>query len=107
MTDWWEQIEEDERAAEKANRLANCLSRFGGTREQKVEFLVYHLPLMEAEARQEWDPEEQPKQYGAKMVSLAFRFYRMHRKKLGETRPQNREMPQELRGVVGRIGGKR
>jgi len=76
MTDWFDQLQDRSQDSIKAERLANVLSKMKGTREAKIKYLTNNMPLMEAEAAKDFDPVKQPRQYGASMVSIAFRFWR-------------------------------
>ena len=97
LADWWDGIEEDRSLdGQKATRLVNVIARLKGEREEKRLFLVNHMALLEAEAGKEFDPVEEPRQFAAKMKSLAFRFWRGHLK--DQQRPRmNRDLerPQE------------
>jgi hypothetical protein len=94
--DWWQQLEDDRsQDREKAERLANVISRLGGSREEKVEFLTTQMALMEAEAEREGHAPGSSR-FGGMMKSLAFRYWRNELKRRGVARvPREFEEPEE------------
>ena len=99
MSDWWEQLDTDQGQNEqKAKKLVNVLARFPGDKAQKLKWLVTQMPLLEGEARKKYDPAEQPREFGAEMVTLTFRFWRAkHRRDKGLSSVRGSpERPQQM-----------
>lgn len=95
---WWDEIESDrQRDAEKAKRLVNVLSKLPGTREAKLRWLEVQMPLLEAEAGKQFDPEREPKKFGAAVCSVAIRYWRGKILRAGRPRMGGtKEMPQQV-----------
>jgi len=99
---WWEDLDCDRsRDREKAERLANVIARLGGSREEKVSFLTVHMALMEADAEREGH-EPGSRAFGGMMKSLAFRYWRKHRKDQPRAsfQSENWDLPEERLRVV-------
>jgi hypothetical protein len=98
MMDWWHEIDgERSRDDEKAERLVRVLSKLPGPPEAKLKWLKVQMPLLEAQAGQLFDPEKEPRKFGAAMCSLTFRYWRGHLRQMGRPRMNwDRERPQEL-----------
>ena len=78
MSDWIDEISDRSDDERKASRLANALSRLPGSHPEKVEFLIEHMALLEAEADREG--ADTGKRRAGVIVSLAFRYWRTHLK---------------------------
>lgn len=89
-TDWLDFVDEPYEADRKAQRLVNALGKLPGDRGEKLRFLTQQMPLLEAEAGKLFDPEREPRKFGAAMLSLAFRYWRQHYRY-----NRNREHPQQ------------
>ena len=51
MSNWWEEIPEDDPILEsKARALSNALAHLPGTRATKIKWCLENVPLIEAEA---------------------------------------------------------
>jgi hypothetical protein len=96
--DWWEGINaERSRDDEKAERLVNVLFNLAGPREAKLKWLKKQMPLLEAEAGQLFDPEKEPRKFGAAMCSVTIRYWRAKLMRMNRPRMNlDRERPQEL-----------
>jgi hypothetical protein len=88
---WWDELDADRSDdRRKAERLANVISRLGGSRDDKVKFLVVEMAHMEAEAEREGH-RAGSLQFGGAMKSLAHRYWRQELRR----RPQLKEFAEE------------
>ncbi len=74
-----------------AERLANCVARVPGDRQDKIMFFLAQYTAMAdwVESEKNIDPFTQPRRFGAAMRAAAFSWWRRYH--------QNRERPQMRR----------
>ncbi len=73
-----------------AEKLANCIARVPGDREDKIRFFLANYDNMAnyIEAEKGIDPFKQPKRFGAAMRAAAFAYWRRHYQSRGREQPQ-------------------